>query len=211
MSSYGPSTLWNIAYRIHHSRFIRHPESRLWVWGQFAYLKHHLSNFAQVNFFRCQGCRKWVRMTFQHLETLLHRLHQSRFLRRTEGRLWVLRAIRLLKAPLKWLRPSRFFRGQDEQICSHCPSTPYIIATSTSKCRPEARLLVLRAISLFETSLPLLRPNRFLEYPECRKCLLIAFRHHETLLHQHHQSLILRCSESRLWALWFIRIIKTSH
>jgi hypothetical protein len=52
----------------------------------------------------------------------------------------------------------------------------------------EGRLWVHRAICLLKTSLPLLRTNRFLECPVYRKSVRIAFRHHVTSLHRHHQS-----------------------
>jgi hypothetical protein len=96
---------------LHQSRFLRRPESRLWVLRTNHLHKTFLKQLRPSRFFSGPGCRKWVRMSFWHHETFLHRLHQSLlFLRLSEGRLWVERAIRLLKTSLKQLRLSRCFR-----------------------------------------------------------------------------------------------------
>jgi hypothetical protein len=75
--------------------------------------------------------------------------------------------------------------------------------------RPEDTLWVLRPIRVHEASLPLLRPNRSFECPECMKCFRMAFRPNETSLHQHHISSILRRSEGRFLLLRVIRLFKT--
>jgi hypothetical protein len=75
---------------------------------------------------------------------------------------------------------------------------------------PEGTLWVLRAIRLFKSSLPRLRPIRFFEWPECKKCFGMAFRHHLSLLPRHHLSRILSQSEGILLILRTIRLFKTS-
>jgi hypothetical protein len=74
----------------------------------------------------------------------------------------------------------------------------------------ECKLWILRAIHLMKISLGRIRPNCFFERPECRKCVLMAFRHHESSLQQHHLSRTLRCSEGILFVLWRIRQLKIS-
>jgi uncharacterized protein YlaI len=79
----------------------------------------------------------------------------------------------------------------------------------TSKNR-RCRLWVLRAIRLLKTTLHRLRPKRLFECPECRKCVQISFRHHETSFHGQHQSRFLIRSQGRLWVLSAFRLLQTS-
>jgi hypothetical protein len=88
--------------RLHEIRFIRLPESRLWVLRAIYLLKSTLNKHRPSRFFINPGFRKWL--AFGHFETMSHRLLQNRFLRRPEGSLWILRRIRVHKTSLKWLR-----------------------------------------------------------------------------------------------------------
>jgi hypothetical protein len=91
----------------------------------------------------------------------------------------------------------------------HLETTLHRIHQSRFLRCPE-RLWVLRPIRLLKISPSRLRPNRFFECPECRKCFRIPYRHHETSLHWYHQRRILRRSKGKLWVLRIIRLLETS-
>jgi hypothetical protein len=163
---------------------------------QFAYLKHHISDFTR-RFFRCSESTKWVRMAFRHLETSIPRIQQCRFLRRQEIRFWALRAIRLFettiprhKTWLRQLRPCRIWPW----IAKWVRMAFRHLETSLKRLHPsrfwishEGRLWILRAFCLHKTLLQRICSNRFFEFTECRKCFRIAIQHHETKLHRNHQ------------------------
>jgi hypothetical protein len=74
---------------------------------------------------------------------------------------------------------------------------------------PEGRLWVVSPFRSHKT-FPRFRPNYLFECSECRKCVLMAFRHHETSFHRHQQSRIFRRPHGRFSVTRPIRVLKIS-
>jgi hypothetical protein len=91
-----------------------------------------------------------------------------------------------LNTELHWIHQSRFLR------------------------RPEDRLWLLWAIRLLKTSLKRLHQSHLFRCWGCRKCVRMAYRHHESSLHRHHEIRTLILSEIRIRIFRPIRLFKTS-
>jgi hypothetical protein len=89
-----------------------------------------------------------------------------------------------------------------QKMGSHGLSTPWNIASSTLPKsflrRRGGRLGVLRFLV------------QIVFWMQRCICVLLAFRHHETLVNSNHESRILRRSQGRLWVLRTIRLLKAS-
>jgi hypothetical protein len=111
--------------------------------------------------------------------------------------------------------PRRFFRSRGCRTwVRKANSTPWNMASSISQKSffktSRGQVIALRAFSLPKSSLPPLRPNRLLQWPEFRKCFQMAFRHHEIPFHWSQHSWFVTRSEGRLRVFRAIVLLKTS-
>jgi hypothetical protein len=91
----------------------------------------------------------------------------------------------------------------------HLETSLHHIHQSRFLRRPEGRLWVHRAIRLLKTLFPRLRPNHFLDCPECKNAFELRFgimKHGLIDI----TCCILRLSEQRLLVFMAIRLLKTS-
>jgi hypothetical protein len=96
--------------RHHQRRTLRRSEGRKNFSGPFASLKHHLSDFIQVDFF--DFVFVWPIPWYIASST-----SAKSFLRRSVGRYWFLTTFRLLKTSLQRLRTNRLFECQKCRKC----------------------------------------------------------------------------------------------
>jgi hypothetical protein len=152
-------------HRQHQSRILRLSQFSLWVLSFITYLKHHLSDFNQVFFFRYLGCRKWDRMASRQLETSLHRLHQRRFLGVQNVDYEILWSFAYLKHHLSDFIQVDFSMIRMQKLSSNDLLTLSNIESSISPKSflrlSDGRYWIPRAFRLLKTSLLRHRPKRF--------------------------------------------------